>query len=90
MEGMTTMSPQMEQDEFFFEQMTTTMTTPTSNSSERFTTELNEDPEVEVSTYYPIQNEDIEAITDLPLEPIKPRYFQVIFLPEEFGLFLND
>ena len=76
MDEMTTMSPQTEQDEFFFEQMTTTMTTPTSNTSETFTTE---DPEVEVSTYYPIQNEDIETITDLPLEPIKPRYFQVIF-----------
>merc|ERR1711983_286932 len=59
---------QEEQIEF-----TTTMTTPHGRSLNYTNLESQE----EVSTYYPIQNEDEEPITDLPpLEPIKPRFFQ--------------
>ena len=52
------------------------MTTPSHNLTGSSNLESLE-VEVEVSTYYPIQNEDEEPITDLPLEPIKPRFFQV-------------
>ena len=95
MDEMTTILPQKDQDEFYFEQMTTTMTTPTSNvTRESFTTEsyTTEGPEVEGSTYYPIENEDVETITGLPLEPIKPRYFQVIFFGKSLASFkfIND
>ena len=82
MEEMTTIMPDQaaikdEQDKFFFEQeLTTTMTTPSHNLTGSSNLESLE-VEVEVSTYYPIQNEDEEPITDLPLEPIKPRFFQV-------------
>ena len=58
------------------QELTTTMTTPSHNLTGSSNLESLE-VEVEVSTYYPIQNEDEEPITDLPLEPIKPRFFQV-------------
>ena len=81
-EEMTTIIPdtfryiQEEGDSILEEQIefTTTMTTPHGRSLNYTNLESQE----EVSTYYPIQNEDEEPITDLPpLEPIKPRFFQV-------------
>jgi len=80
-EEMTTIIPdtfryiQEKGDSILEEQIefTTTMTTPHGRSLNYTNLESQE----EVSTYYPIQNEDEEPITDLPpLEPIKPRFFQ--------------
>lgn len=87
-EEMTTITPdtfryiQEEGDSILLEdqtEFTTTMTTPHGRSLNYTNLEslAAAESQEEVSTYYPIQNEDEEPITDLPLEPIKPRFFQV-------------
>lgn len=87
-EEMTTITPdtfryiQEEGDSILLEEQTeftTTMTTPHGRSLNYTNLEslAAAESQEEVSTYYPIQNEDEEPITDLPLEPIKPRFFQV-------------